>query len=760
MRLWRQTRHVVRVEGKVMSFHGITKALRWRDSAISACALGAGLLCGQAAQAEGPSSDDLQEVTVTGHQTLPLEVHPSVGKLDTSIADTPRSIQIVPRELMDDQGAVRLTDVLSNVSGAAQGGQFAFGFFDRAVLRGLNISYLTDGISDGASELTGIPHSLTGVERVEVIKGPGSALYGVSQQGGTVNLVHYRPADRFGFSLSEQYGSFDSTTTTLGVTGPTGISSVDYRLDAGFDHAGGFRGTSHSFLELFPAASWRPEGHDVELRLEYRKLQILPDAAGIPFSPPSATGLPADVDVDNRYYTPFARGDQKITRLLASDAWTLDGDFVLNNRMSFSHRTVDIARNAGGSVALLGSEYGLRNRQLRQQQDSVDDLLYQIELNGRFAVGSLENHILVGAQVDKTDGHTRRSTADLPNIANLNEPLIADSPAALVFRCDATHSCDDADISDRFWSVYAIDQIDVTDRFKLRGSVRGDSFKTEGVATSAIPVNPGMEQPCTPPRAALCPWAVGVPVQRTDNLFSWDAGAVYYLTRELSSFVGASDSHLPIFNTEEPESIGSVPESGTQYEGGLRFSPGRRLAVATAVYQVKRNSIFTVLLDPQTGLDIPATFSYRVRGWEADLNAEPIDGWSIVGNFSHQNARISDYPQAPGAVGHLVPSVAPNLANLWTSYDVRLGGGLGFLRLKAGARYRQRAYTDANNTRILPGSTLIDAGISWVLPRVELAVGVDDLADRANWLYGAGTGGGAVPGPGRTVFGRVTARLE
>jgi iron complex outermembrane receptor protein len=254
-----------------------------------------------------------------------------------------------------------------------------------------------------------------------------------------------------------------------------------------------------------------------------------------------------------------------------------------------------------------------------------------------------------------------------------------------------------------------------------------------------------MEQPCRPPRAALCPWAVGVPVQRTDTLFSWDAGAVYYFTREFSTFVGASDSHLPIFNTEEPESIGSVPESGTQYEGGLRFSLGRRLAVSTAAYQVKRNSIFTVLLDPQTGLDIPATFSYRVRGWEADLNAEPIDRWSIVGNFSHQNPRISDYPQAP--------------ANLWTSYDLRLGGDLGLLRLKAGVRYHQRAYTDANNTRILPGSTLIDAGISWVLRRVELSVGVNNLADRTHWLYGAGTGGGAVPGPRRTVFGRVAARL-
>src|SRR6202012_5535897 len=105
---------------------------------------------------------------------------------------------------INQQGGVKLTDTLRNVSGVSQGGQFAFGFFDRVIIRGLNSTYLNDGLPDGTSDLTGITHSLTGVERVEVLKGPGSALYGSSEPGGTINLVHFLPTGVPSAALSKQ----------------------------------------------------------------------------------------------------------------------------------------------------------------------------------------------------------------------------------------------------------------------------------------------------------------------------------------------------------------------------------------------------------------------------------------------------------------------------------------------------------------------------------------------------------------------------
>src|SRR5262249_22535605 len=154
------------------------------------------------------------------------------------------------------------------------------------------------------------------------------------------------------------------------------------------------------------------------------------------------------------------KGNQEILRLLASDAWTLGNGVVVNNRLSLSHRTVDILRNAGGAVATTAGVSRLQNRQIRGQTRDVHELLYHGEHNAMALTGSLRHHLLAGAQFDKADGHTRRSTADLPNIVNMFQPVLTDDPATLVFQCNAAHSCNDADLSGRFYGVYLVDQVD------------------------------------------------------------------------------------------------------------------------------------------------------------------------------------------------------------------------------------------------------------------------------------------------------------
>jgi len=704
----------------------------------------------------------LEETVVTAPKTtLPLDLPAAVSKTDTPLADLPRSVQIIPRELMDEQGAIRLTDSLRNVSSAAQGGQFAFGFADRVIIRGLNATYLTDDLPDQTSELGGIPHTLTGVERVEVIKGPGSALYGDSEQGGMINLVHFRPADRFSLGASEQFGSFNTSLTNAFVTGPTGVRNVDFRLDAANTYSDGFRDTRQRLLEFLPALSWRPKDHDVEARVESRTIRERPDASGIPFSPPSATGVPADVPASNVYYTPFARGDQDIVRFLLSDAWAVDHDVTVNNRFSFTNRNVSVLRNAGGTVALLNDVYGLKNRQLRRQHDNLNDFVYQLEPQFRFSTGGIDHTLLVGFATEIIDGDTSRATADLPNIADLTHPMVPEtSEDTLTFLCDAKHSCNDADIWARFFGIYVVDQIDVTKSLKVRLSVRGDRDTTAGVANANIPVNPGLEQPCNPPqKGAQCPWIQGESVGRTDNLFSWEAGAVYFIVPQFSLFAGAENARYPIFNTEEPESIGGVPERGTQVEGGARLALGPQLALSSSVFEVHRDSVFAVFADPVTGLDVPTTFSYRVQGWETDLNALPVARWYVNANLSLQRPLISDYPQTPSNVGRSVPSDPRILGNVWSDYGIVLPDDAGVLSPNVGLQCRGRSYADAGNTRILPGSALVSTGLGWFRRGVQVAFGVDNLLDQRNYLGGAGTGGGAIPGPGRTVFGRIAFRL-
>ena len=134
---------------------------------------------------------DGQPVAVVIAETL--EQAPTVGKTGTILEDIPQSISVISHELSDLQGDLELRDTVRNASGVIQGGTDGFGFADRFQIRGLEARIYNDGFSDG-DERNGIPHSLNGVERVEVLEGPGSSLFGSGPPGGTINLVHYTPS--------------------------------------------------------------------------------------------------------------------------------------------------------------------------------------------------------------------------------------------------------------------------------------------------------------------------------------------------------------------------------------------------------------------------------------------------------------------------------------------------------------------------------------------------------------------------------------
>jgi iron complex outermembrane receptor protein len=713
-----------------------------------------------------PTPDEVRAAAFSGNATTPLGFRAALDKTGTPIGDVPRSIQIVPHELFERQGATMVGEALRDVSGVGLGGQFAFGFYDRFFIRGLDANFLSDGLPDSTSDLTGIPHSLTGVERIEVLKGPGSALYGSSQPGGTINIVHFLPSNIPSASISERFSSFGTTTTDVAASGPTTLANLDWRVDGRFENSNGFRGQHDQIAEFLPTVRWQPPAHDMVVRFELRHLDLTPDAAGIPFSPPKGTGLPLAVPTGFTYYTPFARGDQDIARLFGSDAWTVNNVLTVNTRASFTNRTVDILRNAGGTVSLLGANYGLINRQLRGQNDDIDDLIFQIEPTWRFMTGSVGHVLLTGAEARKIDVDSSRQTADLPNISNIFAPVVPEqSLAGLTFKCDAGHSCYNDNLWARYYGLYAIDQIDMTEAWKVRVSARQNWFTTAGEAVTASPVNPGNVYPCAT-IATGCPFVPGVPVTRTDAPFSWDAGTVYYLRPELSVFAGYANSYYPIFNTEEPQSVAQAPEHGTQYEAGIRYQWTSRLTVTTAVFQGTRQNVFVLNTVPNPSgpgnIDQAAFFDYTVKGWEVDLTATPNETWIINANLTLQNPKITNYPQTPADVGNFVPSVPSVLANAWITYAFAMppdiGPQWGPLKASIGTRYRNVEYADAGQTRIVPGVPLFDAGLEQTVSNVTWRLGVNNIFDRAYYVYAAGTGGGAFPGPGRTAYARVTAR--
>lgn len=167
----------------------------------------------------------------------------AVSKTGTALKDLPASVQVIPRALLSEQGATMLRQGVENASGVNVGGPDSKGFFDHFMIRGLQAQVYNDGFSDG-DQVNGVSHSLNGVKRIEILEGPGSALFGSGPPGGTINIVHYTPSSTFHFGGDIQSGSFGTVSNSAYVTGPTGVAGLSYRVDASASRSDGFRDLS------------------------------------------------------------------------------------------------------------------------------------------------------------------------------------------------------------------------------------------------------------------------------------------------------------------------------------------------------------------------------------------------------------------------------------------------------------------------------------------------------------------------------------
>ncbi len=147
--------------------------------------------------------------------TPPLQQVPQVGLTGTKVSDLPLSVIVVPNQLVTQQGGTDVKDALRDVSGTSTGGPDSIGGFDRFLIRGLDARIYEDGFSDG-EQVNGLPHSLNGVQSIEVLKGPGSALLGSGPPGGSINITHYLPSSTFSGGVAPNMDHSIRSTRTIG----------------------------------------------------------------------------------------------------------------------------------------------------------------------------------------------------------------------------------------------------------------------------------------------------------------------------------------------------------------------------------------------------------------------------------------------------------------------------------------------------------------------------------------------------------------
>jgi iron complex outermembrane receptor protein len=678
------------------------------------------------------SARTLPTQVVQARRAAHLDLAPALGKTATPLIDLPASIEVVTRATLDAQGATSLNGAVRNVSGINIGGSSSYGFFDRFLIRGLDARVFTDGFSDG-DQSNGFPHSLNGVDHIEVLKGPGSALFGNGPGGGSINVVHRSPSSKAAYSTDFQAGAFGTYSAGLSATGPTSIDGVNYAIDGLVQHADGFRALSSAAYELRPAFGWTNGTHAMQFSVDARYLERTPDSYGIVYY----RGTPLSVRPDTRYATPFSDGNQGVGRATFTDTWSVSPVLTITDRASYMHRNVQILRNSGGAV----TDTAFTGRQLRQQYDRDDDFNYQFEPVWRFNTGSIAHTLLTGAQLEWQQISDDRATTDLPNITDIFSPVIPElSLSGLNFLRDAKHSGMVDKLGATFGGLYLTDQVDVTSRFKVRVSVRQDLW-SEGLTPQVLV--PGRLQP----NGQL--FQPSVTYARHDSPLSWSGGVLYELRSDLSAFAGVSQSALTNFNSEATSQGLAAPETARSYEAGMKIAGGSRLTLTAALFDVTRNNVFTEVSN------VVFFNNQETRGGEVDLEVRPTSQWMLLANATVQHAALTSNPSQPTSTGNVPVGVPATILNLWSSYDFAIAGARGF-RVGAGVSYNDKTFGNTQNTNSIPASTVVDGVLSYDRHSWGATLGVQNIANVQYYVTALGAGGSV--GTPRSVFLKMTYR--
>lgn len=698
--------------------------------AAALVALGAGL-----APAAHAQQATLAPVVVSTERTGSEGYTPSTtstGKIPVPLMDLPSSVTVVPKEALEEQAAKTLGQALTNASGAQPVYAGGYGFSDAFVIRGLRARFLRDGLPDGPP-LLNYSRSFADVESVEVLKGPGSAIYGNGAPGGVINLVSKQPQRKFSAEGSVAAGGLGLRQGTVDITGPLS-ETWSGRLIANDYHQDGIRGLSSDIRELVGRLEYAPNAAQrVKLAWEHRENRFVPDNYGIPFN--TARQIVA-APRDSRYYSPFNHADQDIDRLSAVHELTLSPGASVRTALIHDRRDTDVARNAGGNPVNAAGAFTGRNGRTQTDKATFTNLSSELTFK---AAGPLPQTVLVGAEYERVRDATARSSYSLPGIANALAPVVPETtlaglPLARNF---------DKKIGSDTVSLYAQDQVDISRRWKARAGLRIDRahWFDEGIGNSL-----------TAPTVANVFRKLDV----HETLPSWQVGAVYQPSSRVSFFGGYTQGRF-ISVQSESANLDRAAERSSQVELGTKTSwLGDKLNVNATLFDTRREN-YLVALAP--GADPQPVGRSKSRGLELDVIGKPLPGWNILASATRVNARSTsnELASVPGVTtgagesvnGRVLAATPANAWSLWSSYTLQ-GGPLQGLGFGLGAVHKAASYADAIEKLKVPAYTILNAAVFYRMHKSEVALNVKNLTDRDHFVVP--TFAGALPGDPRQAI--------
>ena len=637
-------------------------------------------------------------------------------KVDLPLLDVPQSIQAIPRQVLEDRQVVRINELTDKISGV----QHTPGYGGISSMSSLFIRGFEQGAESYRNGFRDYgflsPRDVSTIETFEVLKGPGSVLYGggVYGVGGVVNTVTKKPlADPF-HELNLTAGSYDFYRANLDTTGPVmGDGAVLYRLNASYEHDRGFRDFNKSETTFItPVVSWQIDAKTkLTLEVEYGHDRRVPDF-----------GFPSD---PLAYKIPITRflgipGVSRESTDSTSVTYTLEHQLNANWRFRQGFNVTSADEDLYGVYPDGGFDTDNRTLTVYPSKtfETSRNYTLQNEVFGTFQSGSFSHNLLVGLELARFNDNYYEADSSTVTIDVLNPDYhIAVSPPVPGYFSKT---------KDDNLGLYVQDFITVLPQVKLLAGGRYDLNRT---STNSGTID-----------------------SQSSGHFTPRLGLVYEPDTTTSLYAGWSSSFNPSFSGRSRTGQVFRPETAQQYEIGLKKRLLHdKLSLNLAVYQLTRQNVLTP--DPADPNFSIQTGEKRSRGVEFDMAGELRPGWKLIATYAYTDATVTRDNDIP--VGDRLRGVPRNGASLWTTYDIQTGSlsGLGF---GAGLYYAGAREQNLPNYVVLPSFVRADAAISYRLPKATLRLNIKNLFDKKYYELGSD---GPYPRAPRTVLLELSSRF-
>lgn len=672
---------------------------------------------------EQAEEDEPIEIVVTGEQETGY-VAPNATtatRTDTPLRDIPQSIQVVPRQVLEEQQVTRIGEAARNVSGVTPQPGFA-GATDNYTIRGFAASNnLRNGFRDDGFYSFTDPAN---IERVEVLKGPASVLYGQIEPGGVVNYITKQPLSEPYYAGEFTVGSYDFYRPSIDISGPLNSDeTLLYRLNVAYENSGSFRDFVDKELFVFaPVLTYRiSDATTLTLEYEYIDLHQTFDRAF-----PPLTEI-FDLPINRFLGEPSDSYDLTAQKIGYALEHRFNEDWRLRN--AFSAQIVDNLRSNVQPRNFILEDDGRTFQRVFTRVPNYNQVYsLQTDLIGNFNTGSVKHQILLGLELSKTIDEGPFFRTPFPAIDIFNPVYGLPIPTSFEEGFSSKTTTDNV-------GIYLQDSVDLLPNLKLLVGGRFDFINLEQEDVADI-INGSEPEKTT----------------RNYEAFSPRIGLVYQPIEPISLYASYSRSFNPNTSDLTIDREPLEPERGTQYEVGIKteFLDGR-LSATLAAYEITKSNVATP--DPLDEEFSIAAGEIKSRGIELDVVGEIAPGWNIIASYGLNDAFVSEDNSIPE--GDRLVNAPRNSASLWTTYEIQSGDlqGLGF---GAGVFFVGDREAELPNTITIPSYVRTDATIFYRRDNWRAALNFKNLFDIK---YYDSQGFLLYPGAPFTVLGSVSVEF-